>query len=280
MKNYCYFNGKITTVDKIKISPYDIGVLRGYGVFDVMCTENGKPFLLDEHWLRLTNSAKELKLQIPISKKEFREIVEKIIKKNGYKKNTIRTVLTGGVGNPRENAFLPNSKKKTFYILVEKFVSLPRVVFQEGAKIITVDYKRHIPWAKITNYVEAIKNNGRKSKEKALEIVYINKKNILEASSSNLFIVKNGRIVTTHKDILHGITRNLVIKLAKKLKIKIIEREIKISEALSADEVFLTATNKFIVPIIKIDQHKIGNGKIGEVTNRLMEEFDEFVKKY
>ena len=84
MKNYAYCNGKIKTLDKIKISPYDLGLLRGYGIFDVMCTKNGKPFFLKDHWKRFAGSAKELGLTVSIGTKRYQSVIEKLLKLNNF----------------------------------------------------------------------------------------------------------------------------------------------------------------------------------------------------
>lgn len=275
-KRGCYFNGKITDLDKIKINPYDIGFLRGYGVFDVMCTQNGKPFLLNAHWKRLCNSAKELGLKIPVNKGEYERILQELLKSNGFKKSTIRTILTGGIST---NGFT-YCNNETFVILIEKFQDLPGEVFAKGARVITHNYERHIPTAKICNYVEAIRQQDKKIKSKALEIIYIKNGKALEAATSNFFIVKNNKLITPKDNILIGTTRDLVIQLAKKAGYKIEERDIRIKELYAADEVFLTATNKDVVPIIKMDGKKVGAGMIGKNTKVIMDEFKKFVEKY
>lgn len=277
MKKYCHFNGKITTLDKVKISPYDIGMLRGYGVFDVMCTQNGKAFLLDEHWKRFQNSAKELGLKIPIAKEEYEKIVEKLLRMNNFKKANIRTVLTGGTS---ANAFAYKPGRETFFILIEKFNALPNEVFEKGAKVITLEYDRDFPRAKVTNYVAAIRKQEEKIRKKALEIIYIRNGKALEASTSNFFIVKNQKLITTKDGILVGITRNLAIELARQNGLKVEERAISEKELFSADEVFLTATNKDIVPIVNVAQRKIGDGKPGKITRQVMEAFQKFAKNY
>lgn len=275
-KRYCYFNGKITTSDKIKISPYDLGVPRGYGVFDVMCTKDGKPFLLKEHWKRLQNSAGKLGLKIPISEKNHKNAINKLIRLNGFKKSSIGTVLISGVN---KDSFILGGKD-FFYILTEKFRSLPRKCFTKGANVITLEYLRDIPRAKTTNYIAAMKSQKEKNKKKALEIIYTSQGKALEASSSNFFIVKDGKLITSKKNILLGITRKLTIKLARENDFNVCEREIKISELFSANEMFLTASNKDIVPVVKVNGKKIGNGKVGKTTKDLMKIFQNFAENY
>lgn len=276
MMNFCYFNNQITTLDKIKISPYDIGILRGYGVFDVMCTQNQKAFLMDEHWKRFQDSADTLDLQIPISFEEYKKVIKELIVKNGFQKSTIRTILTGGKSS---NAFTPEGNE-TFYILIEKAIDLPQEIYKQGASVITLNYKRTLPHAKITNYIMAIKHQKEKEKNNALEIIYTKNNQALEATTSNFFIVKNENVITTNKEILHGVTKNLVIKLAKKNKISVEEKDITIDELFNADEVFLTASNKNIVPIVEIDNKKIQDGKVGKTTKKLMKLFSNFAEKY
>lgn len=275
-KRQSYFNGKIIASDKIKISPYDLGVLRGYGVFDVMRTQNGKLFLLKDHWKRLQNSARELNLKIPVSKKELQEIIIKLLKLNGFKESIIRTVLTGGTS--KDGFTFEN--KESFYILIERFSPLPRECFTKGVNVITLEYLRDVPEAKIINYIAAIKNQKEKNKRRSLEIIYTSKGKALEASTSNLFIIKNGKLITPKKNILLGITRKLTMKLAKENGFKVFEREIKTGELFSADEMFLTASNKDIVPVVKADGKKIGDGKVGKITKDLMKIFQKFAENY
>lgn len=277
MQTYGHYNGKILTAGKIMINPYDLGFMRGYAVFDVMCTQNSRPFLLDEHWRRLQNSARELHLKIPMDKKNYEKTVKQLLKTNNFSKANIRTILTGGES---PNGFHRDFGKFTFIILIEKFVPLANEIYEKGAALITAEHERHIPRAKICNYVEAIRHQQRKLKNKALEIIYTKKGKALEASTSNFFIIKKGKLITTRDGVLHGITRNLVIRLAQKNGYEVLEKDISLKELFSADEVFLTATNKDVVPVVKIDGKKVGNEKVGKNTKILMHLFREFVKNY
>ena len=277
MKNYCYLNGKIVETKKASVGVYDLGILRGYCVFDVMCTQNGKPFLLEEHWKRFQNSAKELNLEIPVSFEKYKSIISKLLKINKFQKSTIRTLLSGGESS---DGFSLENGKETFYVLVEKFKDLPIDLYEKGASVVSLEYFRNFPKAKIANYIAAIKNQERKRQAGALEIIYFKNGKVLEAATSNFFVVKNGKIITTKDGILIGITRNLVIELARKNGFRVVEKDVLAKELFSADEIFLSATNKNIVPIVKIDKKKIKNGKVGEVTKKIMKSFEDFVKSY
>lgn len=276
MQTYAYFNNKIVPLAKVRINPYDLGFLRGYGVFDFMVTANGKPFMPDDHWKRLELSAKELGLGIPMDRKKYDQIVQKLISLHKYERRIVRTIITGGISS---DGVTP-SGKETCLILIEKAVSLPEKIYKNGAKVITVEYLRDCPRAKINNYVTAIKNIKNKKRNGALEILYTYNGKVLEASTSNFFIIKNGALVTPHENILHGITRKVILMLARKKRYKVIEREVSEKEIYSADEAFLTASNKFVVPVVKINSQKIGDGKVGKHTKVLMEEFAKFINKY
>ncbi len=270
---YSYFNGTIVPLKNVSVDPYDLGFLRGYGVFDFMRTANGKPFLIREHFIRLECSAKSLGLKLPFGESEYEKIIDRLLKLNGFKESTVRTVVTGGISS---DAF--SIGKETILVLVEKFKPLPRAVYRKGAKVITLDYRRLNPRVKVTNYIEAIRNQSRKRKAGALEIIYVHKGKVFESSTSNVFIVKKKQVITPKEGVLFGITRYAVMKLAKKNGLGIAERSVSEKELYSADEVFLTATNKGVVPVISVDGEKIGNGKPGEVTKLLMKLLDDFMR--
>lgn len=275
-ESFGYWDGRIVPVGEIQIAPQDLGVLRGYGVFDVMRTENGKPFLLDKHWARLENSAATLGLKLPVSKDGYMDILRQLIEKNGFPQSSIRTVLTGG---PSSDAFLPEGHE-TFFILVTPFHDLDERYFTEGAKVMTLDFNRHLPQAKITQYVAAIKNAKRKREMDALEILYVRDGKALEASTSNFAIFFGDTLVTPKQDILLGITRDLTLRLARESGFAVEEREITWDEVLRADEMLLTATNKYIVPVVKVDEHVIGDGTPGARTKKLLQVMREFAAGY
>lgn len=278
--NFCYFNGKIVSADCALIHPNDLGVLRGYGVFDVLKTVNSKIFLFDEHFKRLNDSANYLGVKLPVNKTEIGEIIKKLIVKNkisGGRQASIRIVLTGGRS---ADAMCFDCEKPSFYILVSEFKPLKPDLFKNGIKLVTVNRGRDIAETKTTNYIVAVKNiNKRQKKEKFFEILYVSNGIVLEASTSNFFVFIGDKLITPKDNILKGITRNLVIKLAGK-EFEVEERELRADELNSAKEAFIAATNKDIVPVVQIDAQKIGDGKPGKNTKRLMEMFEELVKKY
>lgn len=273
MYKYCFFQGKIISSEKPLLKVNDISVLRGYAGFDFLRIYNGEPFCFDEHFERFQNTIRSMNLVIPYTKKEVKEILYKLINKNKDKNYQVRFIVTGG-----ETIDGMNPSHPVFYILFEKFLNLPDIVYKKGAKLITNEYLRILPNAKHSNYMNAVLLQKERNKQKAVEILYINNNKVLECSTSNIFIVKAGKIITPKDNILKGITRKNVIDIMTQNKLKFAERDISVKELKSADEVFITATNKKVVPIIKIDEFKIGNNKIGEITKFLMNEYNNLIK--
>lgn len=276
-KNYCYFNGKILPVGKACVATDDLGVLRGYGVFDVLKTVNGKIFLFDKHFERLSGSAKYLGIKLPIGKNETESAIKNLIAKNKIKTASIRIVLTGGRSL---DAMHFDENTPTFYILVSEFKPLASELREKGIKLATVDYSRDMAEVKTLNYIMAVKEiNKRQKKEKFFEVLYVSNCLILEAATSNFFVFVGDKLIAPKEGILNGITRNLIIKLAKK-EFEVEERKLSFEEMKLATEAFIAATNKDIVPVVQIDDLKIGSGKPGKNTKRLMELFADFVKNY
>lgn len=269
---YCYLNGKILPLANARLPLDDLGVLRGYGVFDFLRTYNGKPFLLDEHLKRLKNSAREIGLTLPISIAKLKTIIADLLKKNGHSDSYIRIVVTGG---QTDDGITPSSP--TLFILIEELRPLPESLYQKGVKLMTHEYLRDVPRAKTTNYIVAVKLQKQKKREGAFEILYVAEGKIFECATSNFFIFRGPTLVTPKRNVLIGTTRNFVIAFAKK-HFTVEERDMLLSELETANEAFITATNKEILPVVKIDNRTIGTGRVGKNTKYLLSAFRQCVK--
>lgn len=269
MKKFCYVDGKFTSLEKPQIKLNDLGLLRGYAVFDFIKVINAQPLFRDEHLARFRRSAGRLGLVVKNTDLDIKKIVDKLLFKNKVKEGSIRLILTGG---PNHNGITPDGKS-SFAVLIEGSYNLPDKIFKNGGKLITVNYERISPEAKTTNYLLAVSLQDKKVKQGAVEILYVNQDKILEASTSNFFAVFGKKIVTPEVGVLGGITKDKVIKLAKKAGYKVEERELRFNELEKATEAFITATNKDICPIVKIDSHKIGDGRVGKVTKDLLDRY-------
>ena len=273
---YCFYNGHIIQEEKALVPLNDIGILRGYGVFDFLRTYNGKPFLLKEHVQRLRNSAKALSLTVPLSDKKIEAIIHDLLEKNNVTEAQIRIILTGG---KTIQGMSYDPEKPTFAIVIEHLSLLPAVLYKTGAKLITDSHMRHVHTAKTTNYINAIALSKKRRENDAIEILYTFHDYVLECSTSNLFILLGNTLITPKDNVLLGITRNFLITLLRN-EYTIEERDISLEELQKAEEVFITATNKEVLPIVKIDKRVVGDGKVGETTKKIMKKFALYVGNY
>jgi branched-subunit amino acid aminotransferase/4-amino-4-deoxychorismate lyase len=248
----------------------DIGLLRGYGIYDGLAVVKGKSFRFTDHWNRLLSGAHALNLNVPITEEKAEKIIEELVVKNGFTDRAIaRFILTGGYTS---GGIEYDFETPTFYILVEKWEPLPESLYQNGGKLITYRHTRELPEYKTTNYIKAVNLQNWRKEEKAIEILYTYDGEILECATSNIFIVKNKTLITPAENVLKGITRKVVLEIAKD-KYKIKERSIAEEDLKIADEVFITSSFKDIVPIVKIDDFEVVDGKVGPITKELMGEF-------
>ncbi|MFA6142196.1 MAG: branched-chain-amino-acid transaminase [Candidatus Omnitrophota bacterium] len=279
-----YLNGRLVGEEKARISVFDHGLLYGDGVFEGIRSYDGLVFRLKEHIDRLYKSADAIELKIPMTKLDAIDATIKTLKANKLKDAYVRFVVTRGVGDlgldPRK------CSTPTIFIIANKIKLYPEKYYKYGLEIVTATTRRNYPQAldpriKSLNYLNNIlaKLDAIKSgTEEAIMLTHDG--NVAECTGDNIFIVKGCELMTSPSDIgaLEGITRDAVIGLAKKMDITFHEKILRMEDVYSADEVFLTGTAAEIVPVIKVDDRKIGNGKPGKVMLRLMQEFKKLTK--
>lgn len=274
MNQFCFFNGEIVPLTEAKISILDIGLLRGYGVYDGLAVINAKPLRFDDHWQRFVLGTDALNIKIPLDKEQVEKKIIEIVYKSDLKdRANVKTIITGGdsIGGID---FDP--KASTFFIVGDKWQALPDEDYKNGTKLITYSYKREMPKLKTTNYIKAVSLQALKKEQGAIEILYIHDGEVLEGATSNFFLVKDNTIVTPDVDILEGVTRKIVLELADK-NYKVERRKVYEEELKTADEAFITSSFRDIVPVVKVDDLVIGDGKVGKVSKDLMGRFAEYV---
>ena len=280
-----YIDGKFYPKSEAKISVYDHGLLYGDGVFEGIRAYNGVVFHLKEHLDRLYKSAHPIFLKIPLTKTELSEAVLETLRKNNLKDAYIRLVVTRGVGDlgldPRK------CPKATIIIITEPQLQLhsPEKLENGISTVITWVRRNSVDSAthemKSLNYLNSILGKIEANNIGADEAICLDKTGyVCEGVGENIFIVRDGKLLTPplSSGALDGITRTLIIRLAKKLGIEIIERNITPNELFTADEVFFTGTAAEVAPIREVNKRVIGSGKPGPVTKRIMQEFEKATK--
>lgn len=268
MSNVFYVDGHFVEQGAAQLSVTDLAVLRGYGVFDFMRTYSGKPFMLEDHIARLRRSAALIDLPVPWSDAELKDIVLEAVARNPHlEEANVRIVVTGGES---PNFLLPEDKPRLI-VLVTAAVAVPEHYYTDGVKVITEESARYVPEAKTINYIQAVRAMRRAKTQNAAEALYISSSGLaLEGTTTNVFGVYNGALVTPREGILPGITRKVVLSLLRDAGYRVDERDIALKELLRADEVFITASNKQVMPVIQVDDTVIADGRPGEVTRAVM----------
>lgn len=271
-QNFCYLNGQILPFEKAQIALNDLGLLRGYAVFDYLRTYNCKPFALAEHFARLQKSAKAIRIPLEMTLTEVEEIIEELLywRFDKSKEAAFRLLLTGGFSENGSKASTPN-----FAILTENFSPPPDSHYYEGVKLLLHPYRREMPTIKTTNYLQMYLRQEEMFAEGATDLLYHFEGKVSECTRNNFFIIKDKKLITSNQDILEGITRQFIIEIAKQeLEVEI--RPVLLEELSSAEEAFKSGTSNELTPITQIDNQSIGNGKPGKITKNLHQKFKEF----
>jgi branched-chain amino acid aminotransferase len=280
-----YINGKFFDKADAKISVYDHCVLYGDGVFEGIRVYHGKVFRLKEHVERLYESARAIKLEIPISKEQMIEAILGTVKANNKQNGYIRPVVTRGAG------YLGLDPRKTtdpqVIVIVDDISMYPPELYDNGMELATVSTIRNHPNAvnpriKSCNYLNNILAKIEGAQAGCVEALMLNHKGeVAECSGDNIFIAKRGVLKTPSTDagILDGITRNAIIELAKTAGITVQELALTRHDIYAADECFLTGTAAEVIPVVKCDGRPIGPGKPGPITRQLRERFLQLTRQ-
>jgi branched-chain amino acid aminotransferase len=270
---YAWINGKFVSPLQAVLHVSDLGLLRGYAVFDYLRTCNGKPFLPGEYINRFLASAAALHLQCPLDTEQLMLIFHELAGKAATGSDIgIRLVLTGGDTPDGISPSVPN-----LIITAERFAAIPQAQVQGGVKLLTQEFRREIPEVKTTNYMNSIRfRNGRSD---YYDVLYYYDGCVLETSRNNIFIFKGDKLLTPKQNVLAGVTRGLVLSLAREA-FDLEERKVSVEELRQADEVFVTGTTKGILPVTSIDDQVISYGKPGERTICLISRLQEFMSRY
>lgn len=273
---FSYHNGNLLRKSEIKIGLPELSVLRGYGIFDYLCTYQGKPFRFDDYMDRFENSAKLMHLPIPLKRNEILSVLQQLFEKNNVPQNGdvgIRFILTGGNAEDGYSISTPN-----FLILIEKIPEYPSWQFENGITLNLHEHQRELPLVKTINYITAINLAPLRSKLNAQETLYHSGGNILECCRHNFFIFHGDTLITAKENVLKGITAKVMMELAQPF-FKVEQRELKLEELQSATECLISGSTRGPCPVIQIDQKQIANGKPGINTRKLIELFKAETKK-
>ena len=278
-----WLNGKLVDRSKAHLTVFDHGTLYGDGVFEGIRTYGGKIFLAAAHLDRLFESAKAIRLAIPYTKQELQDAMEATVAANSGAYAYIRLVVTRGEGTLGLNPF--QCPRPNVFVIYDNIQLYPKEMYECGmsviiAKTVRTSSRMVPPHAKSLNYLNNILAKIEAVDAGVPEAVMLNELgNVAEATGDNVFIVAGGQLVTppTSAGMLVGITRGVVLDLAKRLSIPVAERDFAPQQLYGAQECFLTGTAAEVIPVTHVDNRLIGDGKVGPLTGRLRKAFGEFI---
>jgi branched-chain amino acid aminotransferase len=279
-----YIDGKYFDEKSAKVSVFDHGLLYGDGVFEGIRAYNGRVFRLSEHIDRLYASAHALLLEIPLSREKVAEAVVETCRRNKLRDGYVRLVVTRGVGSLGLNPYL--CKKPSVIVIAGKIQLYPEEDYKRGLSLITVPTARNLhsalnPAIKSLNYLNNILAKIEAINGGCEEAIMLNAQGfVAECTGDNIFLVKNGELSTPplSAGALYGITRGVVLDLAREAGMKVTEPDVTRYDLFNADECFLTGTGAEIIAAVKIDGRKIGTGTPGPVTRKLIQRYHELTQ--
>jgi branched-chain amino acid aminotransferase len=279
-----YIDGKYYDQHKATVSVFDHGLLYGDGVFEGIRAYHGRVFKLAEHIERLFCSAKAILLTIPLTPEEVARVVVETCRKNKLRDGYIRLLVTRGTGSLGLNPL--KCTKPSVIIIADKIQLYPAELYQRGLDLVTVPTVRNLhsalnPAIKSLNYLNNILAKIEALHSGCEEAIMLNAEGyVAECSGDNIFMVKGGDLLTPplSAGALHGITRSVVMDLARQNGLAVREPNLTRYDLFNADECFLTGTGAEIIAAVKIDGRVIGSGKPGPVTEKLVSQYRQLTR--
>jgi branched-subunit amino acid aminotransferase/4-amino-4-deoxychorismate lyase len=264
---FAYIHREIVPMEKAFLHVSDLSIQRGYGIFDFFKIQDGHPYFLDDYLDRFYNSAASMQLEVPHQRDELKNIIYNLIRKNNIPASGIKMILTGGYSADGYQPAEPN------LIMTQHNLTLPgEDQIKKGVKIITHEFVRDFASAKTINYSTGIWLINKVKESQAVDVLYHKHGITSEFPRCNFFIIRHDdTVVTPAHHVLRGITRKNILRLASR-KYKVEEGVVTLDDIAAAKEAFLTSTTKRIVPIIKVNETVIGDGKPGAISLALLED--------
>lgn len=287
MDKWVFLNGQFVPCEHAHVSIYDHGFLYGDGAFEGIRAYHGKAFKLAEHVDRLYRSLKALWIELPYGREQFAANIEKLIEMNGVTDGYIRVTVTRGVtlGLDPKNI----KTEPTVVISSDKLSLYPQSMYENGLEVVTVGTRVANPQVmeprikSIGKYLCNIQAKIEANQVGAGEGLMLTEDGyVAECTGDNIFFAKDGAVYTppAYLGILEGITRQTVMDLLRELGTRVEEKVFTRFDLYTADESFLTGTAAEVIPMVKLDDRSIGDGKPGPITRKLIAAFREYVQKF
>lgn len=245
----CFYNDRFLPLQDAGLPVTDLGIQRGYGIFDFLRVTGNMPLFIDDHLDRFYHSAKEMRLPVKYAKHALKDILQKLIAQNDLPHSGIRILLSGGTSPDGYQIIEPN------LTIIQQPVTAPAdEIDGKGYKLVTYPHQRQMPHVKTTDYLMAIWLQPWVKAQSGDDVLYHQNGMVSECPRSNFFIVtQSNTIVTPGRNILEGITRKQILKLAAEYEFKMEIRDVSLQDIYEAKEAFISSSTKRIIPVHTID---------------------------
>lgn len=279
-----YLNGSFVPQEKATISIFDRGFLFGDGIYEVIPAHDGHLIAFEKHIHRLNDGLEKLLMPIPLSDQEWKSVIKQLLELNEKIQgvHSIYIQVTRGAEETRRHA-LPKDCKPTVVAFLTKAITQARQDLINGFSAITLeDTRRRDCSMKAINLLPNILLHDQAHRAGAAEAILLRDGNAVEGTSSNLFIVLDGKIITPplNSFILGGVTRELVLQLAEQNRLPFSEENITESMLHSAHEIWVTGSSKEIYPIVKLNGKPVGDGMVGPIWHQMMDYYEQHKQSY
>lgn len=277
---YVLQNEELRAVEKTRWSPGQAGLICGWGLFTTVRIARGEAFAYERHWRRLEKDATLTRLPMPYSGARVRVMLQEVIRANQVKDGCARIYLVWNtVGGWRSEEKMPEVD------LVITSADLPH--YPESTRLTVREHGRHaaspLAGVKTISWLNSVWAVGEAHREGFDEVVLLNERGeVSECTAANIFAVKAGKVITPplSSGCLEGVTRGVLMEIAGEANTTIVEQTMRLEDLYSADEVFVTSTNRNMIGVKEIAGHAIGSGTTGPITKKLDEAFEAYINEY
>ena len=260
----CWLDGKYLPLTEAVIPPDDIGLQRGYGIFDFLRVMGRVPLYMEDHLDRFYRSAERMYLDVPVGRDELRAIILRLAEVNALTVSGMRFLLTGGSSPDGYTISAPR------LLVMHQPLNPPPAQWPErGYALYTHDFLRQMPEVKTIDYLMAIRLQPWLRSKGGDDLLYRHEGLVTECPRANFFIIReDDTIVTPTRNMLHGVTRLQIIRVARSIGLNVEERDLPLSDVMQAKEAFISSSTKRVIPVASVDDHQF---RSSDVTRRLWE---------
>ncbi|MDH4324192.1 MAG: D-amino acid aminotransferase [Betaproteobacteria bacterium] len=275
-----FLNGRFVPLEQATVSVLDRGFIFGDGVYELIPVYSRAPFRMDEHLARLERSLAAVRIANPYAREKWRSVILELVAQQPWEDQGVYLQVTRGVAK-RDHAF-PAGVEPTVFAMSNPLVNPPRDLVEKGVAAVSAPDNRWLRCdIKSISLIGNVLLRQASADAGAAETILFRDAVLTEASASNVFVAKNGRLLSPPKSnlILPGITYDVVVEIAQQLGLPLEFRDVREAEVRAADELWVTSSSKEILAVVELDGKPVGDGKPGPLFRRAWEGYQEFKRR-